>query len=160
MDFAPSLKWSVNTWKSHPHGNGTPLQPPTRPEFSAVANCEALDGPTHHCLSADDPLKLLATMRASLIAIPLCNYTMSCDKWKEWLCLSCSTLVNCVFHGSWAQTSALNVLHIISASGVLRLYRWDGWGRVVGERANQVSALLIVCGVVGLWCAYTVWKKT
>lgn len=51
--------------------------------FSAAANCEALDGLTRHSLSADDPLKLLATVRASLIAIPLCNYTVSCDKWKE-----------------------------------------------------------------------------
>lgn len=53
------------------------------PVFSTVANCEALDRLTQHCLSADDPLKLLATIRASLIAIPLCNYTMSCDKRKE-----------------------------------------------------------------------------
>lgn len=48
--------------------------------FSAAANCEALDGLTRHSLSADDPLKLLATVRASLIAIPLRNYTVSCDK--------------------------------------------------------------------------------
>lgn len=46
----------------------------------AAANCGALDGLIRHSLCADDPLKLLATIRASLIAIPLCNYTVSCDK--------------------------------------------------------------------------------
>lgn len=30
------------------------------------------------CLTADDPLKLY-TMSATLIAIPLCNYRLSCD---------------------------------------------------------------------------------
>lgn len=37
-------------------------------------------------------------------------------------------------------------------------YLWAGWGCIVGERANPVSAMLIVCSVVGLWCSYTVWK--
>lgn len=75
-------KWLVNTSKFQANENWNP------PVFFCCCQMWCPARFIHDCLSADDPLKRSATMSASLIAIPLCNYTMSWDKSKEMICLS------------------------------------------------------------------------